>query len=75
MFTLHGPDGQAHSAEAAPAPNGLHLTAPKPEPGVWEALIENGTSQGTIDVRNTPPLPALYTLRVSVTTPLTKNLK
>lgn len=66
-FSLYGPDGQAHSTETTLSPNALYLTAPKPEPGVWEALIENGTTQGTRDIRNVPPLPALYTLRASVT--------
>jgi hypothetical protein len=65
MFSLLGPDGQGHPATERQTPGGLHVRVARPAPGVWEAMIENGTTQGLADVWHLKALPAVYVLRAS----------
>jgi len=64
-FSLLGPDGQSHPASEWKTPGRLYVSVPRPDPGVWEAIVENGTTQGRADVRHLKAEPARYVLRAS----------
>lgn len=65
-FSLLGPDGQGHPASERQTPGRLSVSVRGPMPGVWEAIVENGTTQGLVDVRQLKAQPAVYALRATV---------